>query len=96
MDWAERLDRDGFAVVPDVVAPAIVATLIAALDTQGTGPTIRQRGGRTYAIRELLRAVPETPAGHPPGIRRQCTTRKRRMARIAGAGRPLAKTESRS
>ncbi len=60
MNWAEVIDRDGFAVVPDVIAPAVVAGLIAALDAKRLSPAILERGGRTYAMRDLLREVPET------------------------------------
>jgi ectoine hydroxylase-related dioxygenase (phytanoyl-CoA dioxygenase family) len=59
MEWAEALDRDGFAVVPDVVAPEVVAELIAVLDAKGSGPGILERNGSTYAMRDLLREVPE-------------------------------------
>jgi ectoine hydroxylase-related dioxygenase (phytanoyl-CoA dioxygenase family) len=60
MEWAEAIDRDGFAVVPDVVAAGEVTKLIAALDAKGPSPAILERGGRTYAMRDLLREVPET------------------------------------
>jgi ectoine hydroxylase-related dioxygenase (phytanoyl-CoA dioxygenase family) len=62
MELAEALDRDGFAVVPAVVGPEVVAALIAALDAQGPGPAVLERGGRTYAMRDLLRAVPDIRA----------------------------------
>jgi hypothetical protein len=60
MDWAEVLNRNGFAVVPDVVAPGVVTTLVAAIDAKGPGPATLERGGLTYAMRDLLREVPET------------------------------------
>jgi hypothetical protein len=60
MDWADAVDRDGFAIVPGVVAPEVVAQLIAALDATGPSPATLERGGRTYAMRDLLREVPET------------------------------------
>ena len=59
MDWAEAMDRDGFAVVPDVVAPAVVDELIAALDAKGPSAATLERGGTTYAMRDLLREIPE-------------------------------------
>jgi ectoine hydroxylase-related dioxygenase (phytanoyl-CoA dioxygenase family) len=55
MEWAQAIDRDGFAVVPDVVAPEVVA-----LDAKEPGPAALERNGRTYAMRDLLREVPET------------------------------------
>ncbi len=60
MEWSQAIDRDGFAVVPDVVAPAVVAGLIAALDAKGPSRATLERDGRTYAMRDLLREVPET------------------------------------
>jgi ectoine hydroxylase-related dioxygenase (phytanoyl-CoA dioxygenase family) len=62
MDWASALDRDGFAVVADVVGPAVVEGLIAALDAKGPSPAVLERGGRTYAMRDVLREVPEACA----------------------------------
>jgi ectoine hydroxylase-related dioxygenase (phytanoyl-CoA dioxygenase family) len=59
MEWAEAIDRDGFAVVPEVVTPPAVASLIAALEAKGPGPAVLERGGRAYAMRDLLREVPE-------------------------------------
>ena len=65
MEWAQAIDRDGFAVVPDVVAPEVVARLIAALDAKGPSPATLERDGRTYAMRDLLREVPETRRSAP-------------------------------
>jgi ectoine hydroxylase-related dioxygenase (phytanoyl-CoA dioxygenase family) len=59
MEWAEAIDRDGFAVVPDVVAPDAIAGLIAAVEAKGPSPEVLERGGHAYAMRDLLRAVPE-------------------------------------
>jgi hypothetical protein len=62
MDLARTIERDGFAVVPDVIGSEAVAELIAVLDALGPGPAILERGGRTYAMRDLLRQVPEARA----------------------------------
>jgi hypothetical protein len=64
MDLAESIGRDGYTVVPDVVAPEVVTALITALDALGpsSSPAVLVRGGRTYAMRDLLRQVPETRA----------------------------------
>jgi hypothetical protein len=59
MDWAEAIGRDGFAVIPDVVAPAVVSGLIDALAAKGPGSAILERAGSAYAMRDLLREVPE-------------------------------------
>jgi hypothetical protein len=59
MELARTIERDGFTIVPDVVAPEVVAGLIAALDALGPSPAILERGGRTYAMRDLLRLVPQ-------------------------------------
>ena len=58
--WAQAIDRDGFAVVPDVVAPEVVAGVDRLARCQGTEPGDPRAGGRTYAMRDLLREVPET------------------------------------
>jgi ectoine hydroxylase-related dioxygenase (phytanoyl-CoA dioxygenase family) len=59
MECAEAIDRDGFAIVADVVPPAVVAGLIDALEAKGPGPAVLERGGQAYAMRDLLREVPE-------------------------------------
>jgi hypothetical protein len=68
MELARTIERDGFAIVPNVVAPEVVAGLIAALDALGPSAAVLERGGRTYAMRDLLRQVPEarTLAGSDP------------------------------
>jgi hypothetical protein len=58
MELAVAVERDGFAIVPEVVAPEVVDGLIAALDALAPSAAVLQRGGRTYAMRDLLRQVP--------------------------------------
>jgi ectoine hydroxylase-related dioxygenase (phytanoyl-CoA dioxygenase family) len=58
--WLSLLERDGYAIVPDVLAPGVVSGLIAALERVEPGGTALDRGGRVFAMRDLLRAVPET------------------------------------
>src|SRR5262245_33565651 len=58
-DLAEALRRDGFAVIPDVVGPARIDELIAALgEAEDEGATLR-RGGSVYGMRDLSGRVPE-------------------------------------
>jgi ectoine hydroxylase-related dioxygenase (phytanoyl-CoA dioxygenase family) len=59
VDWAGAIERDGFAIVPDAVGPATVSGLIAALDAAGPAAGNLERGGRVYAMRNLLGEVPE-------------------------------------
>ncbi len=53
------LERDGFAVVPDVLGPGEVAALIEAVERAYSGPTTLRRGGSVYGMRDLLDRVPE-------------------------------------
>lgn len=55
----EALRRDGFAVVPNAVAPADVPALIAALEAVQPGAAVRRRGSGVFAMRNLLELVPE-------------------------------------
>ena len=59
LDPPDRLDRDGYRVVADVVGAGVIAELLAALDAVGGagGPVVRERKDRAYAVRNLL-AVP--------------------------------------
>src|SRR4051794_11814361 len=56
-DW--EFVRDGFSVVPDVIPARSVERLIAALGAyESRGEAARERGGRGYALRNLMRDVP--------------------------------------
>ena len=57
----EALERDGFAVVPQVLDASTVAALIAAVSRAGEG-TGSQRRGSVYALRNLLEDIPEVAA----------------------------------
>lgn len=59
----DRLDRDGFAVVPDVLPPEMVDRLLAAIaavgsDTTPAGRRSVRRRDAVYAIRNLAEVVP--------------------------------------
>src|SRR5579883_3407136 len=60
MDIAATIERDGFAIVPDVIGPEVVADLIAAIEAIPPSPSALDRGGGVYAMRNVLQAVPET------------------------------------
>ncbi len=53
----EHLDRDGFAVVPNVIDREKVSTLLHALSVPDDESAVRRRSG-VYAIRNLLNLVP--------------------------------------
>jgi len=55
---ADVLERDGFAVVPDVLDTQTVAALIDAVSKTGNGAG-SQRRGSVYALRNLLEDVPD-------------------------------------
>ena len=52
------LARDGFALLPAVLDAAAVCGLIDALPHESEGQSVRRRGQRVYALRNLLRLVP--------------------------------------
>jgi ectoine hydroxylase-related dioxygenase (phytanoyl-CoA dioxygenase family) len=56
---AARVERDGFAVVADVLGPETVAELIGAVDRERGGPGVLRRGADVYGMRDLLRRVVE-------------------------------------
>lgn len=70
---ADRLDRDGFAIVPDVLDADAVESLILAVDRaqaaadQAADPASLRRGQSAYGLRDLLGRVPEVRrlAGSP-------------------------------
>ncbi|HWE38629.1 MAG TPA: phytanoyl-CoA dioxygenase family protein [Isosphaeraceae bacterium] len=59
---AAQVERDGFLVVAGVIGAAEADELISALDRAGADPAARARRGGVYAIRDLLRVVPEVRA----------------------------------
>lgn len=60
-DLFHQIERDGFALLRDVLAPQEVSALIAALERVGNSPSARRRES-VYAIRNLLEEVPEAAA----------------------------------
>lgn len=62
-NWLSNLERDGFAVIPDVVGESKVAELIHAMETARADIPAMQRCGRSsYAMRNLLESVPAVRA----------------------------------
>ncbi len=53
-----QLDTDGYAIVPEVLAPARVQQLRQAVEGLGEREEVLRRGG-TYGVRNLLRVLPE-------------------------------------
>ena len=64
---AEALPREGYAIVPKVVAPEVIADLIRAFDAAGPLGAVLRRAEAVYGMRDLLRAIPEVRrlAGSP-------------------------------
>lgn len=54
------LERAGFEVVPEVVAAEDVDRLTDAIEGLSSSPSALSRGGGVYAMRNVLREVPET------------------------------------
>lgn len=66
----QQIDRDGFTIVPEVLGPAAVARLRAAVEMLGERDDVLRRGG-TYGVRNLLDVVPEASAAAAwPELRR--------------------------
>ena len=59
MDWTASFDRDGYAIVPNVVAGAEIERLSQALGKLQASSTALERDGQIYAVRNLLQQVPE-------------------------------------
>lgn len=55
----DALDRDGFAVVPEVVDLATVDALVDAINLAGPLDSVLRREQDVYGMRDLLRAIPE-------------------------------------
>jgi hypothetical protein len=67
LNLIEAVDHDGFAVVPDVVAPSIIDELVEAIERAGPLDAMLRREGEVYGMRDLLRAIPKVRqlAGSP-------------------------------
>ena len=59
MWWHSALERDGFAIVPDVVPAAVVMELVRGINAVEPSASALDRGAGVYAMRTLLRDVPE-------------------------------------
>lgn len=56
---ADLIDRDGFAVVEDVLDPSGMLALADALERARSEETTLHRGDSAYSMRDVLRCVPE-------------------------------------
>ncbi len=61
-DWTQDFDRDGCAVVPDVLNSDEVDDLIKAVGRALSGPTTLKKNDSAYGMRDLLARVPEVAA----------------------------------
>jgi hypothetical protein len=59
--WHDRFDRDGFAIINNVLAPDQVAELIEAtrICSSTSRDGVLERGGEVYGVRDLIWRVPE-------------------------------------
>lgn len=55
-DWLPTFDRDGYALLPNVLSPAEISPLLTAVERLGTHFDLGARGG----VRDLFRILPET------------------------------------
>lgn len=58
MSQSQALQTNGYEIVPDVVGPSMVDQLRAAIEDVVDADPVRQRRGSTFAIRNLMDAVP--------------------------------------
>jgi hypothetical protein len=59
LTWKADFEREGFAIVPEVLTPIEVSALTEALAAIPAGVTALDRGQGVYAMRNLLWAVPQ-------------------------------------
>jgi len=59
LSTATDFDRDGYAIVSDVVAVEEIEALTRAIEGEANGPAGLRRDGAVYGLRDALRAVPE-------------------------------------
>ena len=62
MNYIDEIANDGFVVLQDFVAPAIVDSLLQQVVSAGTDNRGSHRAGLAFGIRDLLNAVPRTRA----------------------------------
>src|SRR5262249_39967766 len=58
-DWLNSFERDGFVVIPNVLAADAVDRLIDSLQARNQNLSFHQHNEHTYAIRNLLQGFPE-------------------------------------
>ncbi len=59
---SEQVHERGFAIIQNVIAPAVVDEIIAALQQLQFSNAVRQRAGKAFGIRRLLEVVPAVRA----------------------------------
>ena len=53
----EEIIERGFAIIPNVIAPAVVDEIIAEIQQLQLSQAVRQRAGKAFGIRRLLEVV---------------------------------------
>jgi ectoine hydroxylase-related dioxygenase (phytanoyl-CoA dioxygenase family) len=72
-DWLEGLERDGFAILEQLLLPDQVSGLrsAAGVCSSGKGEGVLRRGGEVYGVRDLVWRVPEVRnLAQSPGVMR--------------------------
>lgn len=58
----ERIGDDGFFLAEEALPENVIATLLTAFERAKESPHARKQDGEVYALRNILRAVPEVHA----------------------------------
>lgn len=61
-ELVERIDSDGFFLAEEALPADAIAPLLAAFERAKEGPHARKQDGEVYALRNILRAIPEVYA----------------------------------
>jgi ectoine hydroxylase-related dioxygenase (phytanoyl-CoA dioxygenase family) len=60
--FVEAIERDGYAIVRDVIDGEAINLLVAEIENVSAGEAVRQRAGKPFGIRNLLNIVPSARA----------------------------------
>lgn len=67
MNLREELNDRGYVIVPRLVGPEVVTSLLEALGVIDPEESVRARDQRVYAVRNLMDVVPADPRGMVSG-----------------------------
>lgn len=60
VEFVNHIEENGFAIIPDAIDEATIASLITDLERVESNNAIRSKCGQPFGIRDLLNAVPST------------------------------------